>query len=187
MPTAHVFFCKPINPDTATGLINACRFLTGEKDPDEKAMWDTLSLVISSGGGDVTSSIAMFNELKGLPIKLTTHNAGAIDSAAILPFIAGSRRIACANSAFFFHQLQWTFASKDNVSTGVISDATKYLDRYEGLMADAVASRTELDKKMVLKLMRDGTSVGPEQAKEWGLIHEIGELATPHGARHWQV
>ena len=187
MGTAHVFFCKGITPDTASSLIHACRCLIGEVDPQGALLWDHLSVAISSGGGDIGGAFAMFNELKGMKTRVTTHNAGAVDSAAIMPFMAGSRRSACAGSAFFFHELHWQFPAQGNLTMSSITDATKWLGRYEDLMAENIADRTALKKDEVLKLMRDGTSVRPEQALEWGLIHEIAELATPRGARTWQA
>jgi ATP-dependent Clp protease, protease subunit len=189
MATAYIFFGKTFNPDTATALIQASRALMGDKNPNAPAqfLWDHFHYSMSSGGGDIISAFAAFNELKGLPLKVTTHNAGAIDSAAIMPFMVGSRRTASHSSAFFFHQLQWTFASNANLTMTTINDATKWLGTYENLMAEFVSDQSELEKSEVLKMMREGTSVLSTEAKAMGLIHDVEECSIPQDARSWQV
>lgn len=197
MATAYLFFAKPFNPDTATNLIQATRVLLSEAIPIPVAegappqfggpAWDTMKISIASGGGDIIAAFAAYNELMAMPVTLHTHNAGAVDSAAIVPFMLGERRTASAASAFFFHQLQWTFASNQNLTATVISDATKWLGTYEDMMAKIVADRSGIPKADVLKMMREGTTVVPARAKALGLIHEIEENAIPHNARTWQV
>jgi ATP-dependent protease ClpP protease subunit len=150
-------------------------------------MWNVLKISIASGGGDIIAAFGAYNELKALPLTIHTHNAGAVDSAAIVPFMLGERRTAAAASAFFFHQVQWTFPSNQNLTATVISDATKWLGTYEDLMAVTVSGRSGIPKNDVLKMMREGTTVTPERAKELGLIHEIEEHTIPQSARTWQV
>lgn len=187
MATAHVFFGKPVTPDTSTALIHGCRLLLSERNEQGVPLWDTFSIAMASGGGDVVGGFAMFNELKGLPVSVHTHNAGAVDSSAILPFMAGARRTASEASAFFFHQLHWVFPSQGNLTMSSISDAATWLTRYEGLMASIVASRSNLSKDEVLRMMSEGTSVDTAQAKQFGLIHDIEEMTSPIGLRSWQV
>jgi ATP-dependent protease ClpP protease subunit len=188
MATAFIYFGKPTSPDTVTSLMMACRTFISEIDPaNGLPRWDHLHLEIVSGGGDVISSFGAYNELVGLPTKLTTHNAGACDSAALMLFMAGVRRTASSASAFFFHQLQWSFASQAGLTATVIKDATKWLGTYETLMAETIAARTGMSAEQTLDLIREGTSVKPDEAKTLGLIHEIEECAIPYGARSWQV
>ena len=209
MPTAYMVFGRPVNPDTATSLIHGARTLLGETVPVIPAqiqqilqqsmaagqlvlpaftpVWDTLKISIASGGGDVVSAFGIYNELKAMPLTIHTHNAGAVDSAAIIPFMLGERRTAAASSAFFFHQIHWTFSANGNLTTTTINDATEWLGTYEDLMADLVVERSGMEKSEVLKLMREGTSIRPQRALELGLIHEIEEHSIPQNARSWQV
>ncbi|CCB67717.1 protein of unknown function [Hyphomicrobium sp. MC1] len=189
MARCFVYFLKGIDAATASSLLMGVHQLMTEKSAataaSSKPSWDDMTIVMSSGGGDVIPAFGLYNEFMGLTVKLATHNAGAIDSAAILPFIAGKKRTASAASAFFFHQLQWTFPSKDQLTMGTISDSSTWLSRYEGLMAEAVASRTKLDKNKVLSLMRAGTSVDAAQAKEFGIIDGIEELSSSQTLRSY--
>jgi len=193
MGTAYIFFGKAITPDTATGLVLASRTLMGERiaapagQPPNPFLWDHLHYSISSGGGDIIAAFGAFNEMKGLPLKITTHNSGAVDSASIMPFMVGERRTASPSSEFFFHQMRWNFASNINVPLYTISEATKWLGTYENLMAQYVADRSGQEKETILNMMREGTTILPELAKELGLIHDVCECSIPQDARSYQV
>ena len=124
-----------------------------------------------------------------MPIELETLNTGAMDSPALMIFMAGKKRYACARSAFQLRQLSWSFASKDDVALSAIADIARWLQEYQRMMADAVADGTggRLTPDKVLEMIQAGTTLTPQQAKDIGLIHEIIEPAIPAGARWWQV
>ena len=42
----------------------------------------------------------LYNFLRGLPIRLTTHNVGNVDSIGNAVFLAGEHRYACPHSPF---------------------------------------------------------------------------------------
>jgi ATP-dependent Clp protease protease subunit len=182
MPTAYVYFGKIINPDTVTAAVMGCRTLMGEKNDQGHPSWDNLKFAIACTGGDVAAAFALYNELSSLPLQIDTHNSGAVDSAAIMPFMAGTRRTASVNSAFLFHQLSWTFAGPSTLT--VINDARRWLETYEGMMADVIASKTNLKKVEILRMMHVGTTLSPADAK---LIDAIEEYKIPFDARSWQV
>ena len=105
MTMVYVSFCKPVNFDTATALIRTCR----EVVSDSAHNWDKLRLMISSSGGNITAAFAAYNEIRSMPIELETLNTGATDSSALMIFMAGKKRYACARSAFQLRQLSWWF------------------------------------------------------------------------------
>lgn len=196
MATAYVSFCRALAADTCSQLIAACKTLvaevisgtnqiTGEKTDMQK--WDTIDLSITCGGGDLLSSFACYNELLGLPVTFVTRNCGAVDSAAIMLFLLGTRRYASRASAFFFHQTAWTFPSQANVPIGTIADAAEYLGHYQKMMSELVASKSRLTADDIQRLMTEGSTMLPTEAKERGLIDEVDEISLPFGARWWQV
>jgi len=121
--------------------------------PPGPFLWDHLHFSISCGGGDLIAAFGAFNQMKGLPVKVTTHNASAIDSAAIMPFMVGVRRTASPASAFFFHQVRWTFSTNANVPMYVINEATTWLGVYEKMMADYVASQSGQKVETILNMI----------------------------------
>jgi ATP-dependent Clp protease, protease subunit len=143
-----------------------------------------LKFAIASTGGEIAPAFALYNELNSLPLQIDTHNSGAVDSAAIMPFMAGSRRTASANSAFLFHQISWTFGGPATLP--VINDARRWLGTYEGVMADVVSSKTSLKRAEILRMMHVGTTFSPADAKKVGLIDAIEEYKIPFHARTYQ-
>jgi ATP-dependent Clp protease, protease subunit len=185
MTMVYVSFCKPVNFDTATALIRTCR----EVVSDGQHNWDKLRLMISSGGGNITAAFAAYNEIRSMPIELETLNTGATDSPALMIFMAGKKRYACARSAFQLRQPSWWFQSKDDVALSVISDAARWLQEYQQMMAEAIAEGTDgqLTRDKVVEMIQTGTTLNPQQAKDIGLIHDIIEPTIPAGARWWQA
>lgn len=187
MPTAYIYFGKPINSDTVTSLVHACRTFMSEMDPQGQLLWDHIHVEMASNGGDMVSAFAAYNMLKHMPIRVTTHNLGAVDSAAIMPFLAGERRTASPRSAFFFHESQWTFAAQGALTATTIGDATKWLGTYESMMGAEIAANSKLSEKEVREICQIGTSVTAEQALEMNLIHAVETPRLPVGARSWTV
>jgi len=197
MATAYISFCRPMAADTCSQIIAGCKTLAAEvntvPDPNNPGQqitvqkWDTIDLSITCGGGDLVSGFGCYNELKGLPVTFVTRNSGAVDSAAIMLFLLGSKRYACQSSAFFFHQTAWTFPSQANVPIATIHDAAEYLSHYQKMMTELVASKSKYSAADVQRLMMEGATVLPPDAKKNGLIDDVAELAMPFGARWWQV
>jgi ATP-dependent protease ClpP protease subunit len=187
MGTAYLYFGKPITPDTITNLVMGCRALIGEKDQSGNLLWDHFHVEIASGGGDIIASFAGYNTLTNLPVRVTTHNAGAVDSSALMLFLAGEKRTASRMSHFFFHQIHWSFPAQGSLNAGTIEDAAKWLAAYEDLMARCIEDETGILKEQAMKMMREGTTVSPEEAKSLGLIDEIEDSRLPATARSWQV
>ncbi len=185
MPTVYVSFCKPVNFDTATGLMKACR----ESLSDGQNKWEKLRLMISSGGGNIVAAFGAYNEIKSMPIEVHTLNTGATDSSALMIFMAGKKRYASTKSAFLFHQMSWTFQAKEDVTLSVVADAARWLQVYQDMMAETIADGTSggLTKQKVLEMMQAGTTLTPGDAKSVGLIHDIVEPLIPRDARWWQV
>lgn len=186
MTAAYIYFGKPINPDTATALINACRTIAGETNVEGGFAWSSLEIAIGSTGGDVASAFSLFNELSSIEIEINTHNIGSVDSAAIMPFMVGKRRTAAAISGFMFHQSAWTFAPGPVTRTS-INDSARWLGLYDGMMADTVSSGSKLARDEMLRMMQEGASLTPDEALAAGLIHAIEERRLPRTARWWQV
>lgn len=185
MAGAQIYFGKAVTSDTASALIHAAKAITGELDPTGGQAWTVLEISIASGGGDVISALGAYNELRRLAIPINTHNAGAVDSAVILPFLVGKTRTASHASAFFFHQIQWNFPAQNGLQTTLVNEAATLMEHYTETVAVVVAANSNLSKKTVRRMMAEGTLVKPTQALEFGLIHEIAEPAIPQ--RTWQV
>lgn len=73
--------------------------------PDGMEKKEELNLEINSGGGDTKSAIGMYDLLMREKRfrKITTIGVGAVESAAVTPFIAADYRLSYPNTSFMFH------------------------------------------------------------------------------------
>jgi len=186
MATAYVSFCRPLSSDTATLALFALRGISLEVQGGN-AQWDTVHLNIACEGGNLIPGLTLYNELRSLPFKkIITHNTAAMDSPAILFFMAGSQRFACNKSVFRFSQPGWTFASKLSSRTE-IANAQRWLDTYQTAMCEIVSSDTKLSCDEVRNMIDSDATMTPTEALKHGLIHDVCEPTFPFGARWHQI
>jgi len=169
-----ISFSAEVNQNTAENLMGifAQRLNQGIKD---------FYLLLSSPGGSVMNGITIYNFLKSLPINLTTHNIGIVDSIANVIFLAGKTRYAVKNSSFLFHGVgfdinQARFEEKN------IKEKLKMIQRDQKLIADIIAEQSQYTQQEIEKMFLEADTRTPEQAKEKGLINDIREVNIPEGA-----
>jgi ATP-dependent protease ClpP protease subunit len=96
-PPKHVAvsFSSEVIPPTIEILLKTCAHLANSGVQH-------LHLLISTPGGSVMHGLTAYNFLRALPLKLTTHNIGNVDSIGNVIFLAGERRYACPHATFMF-------------------------------------------------------------------------------------
>jgi len=97
------------------------------------------------------NGITVYNFLKSLPINLTTHNIGIVDSIANVIFLAGKTRYAVKNSSFLFHRVgfdinQARFEEKN------IKEKLRMIQRDQKLIADIITEQSQYTKKEIEKM-----------------------------------
>jgi hypothetical protein len=95
-PVVYVTFSAEINPNTTESLLAAFANLVNQGVRE-------VHLLLSTPGGSVMHGLNMYNVLRALPIRLTTHNVGSVNSMGNVVFLAGEIRLACPHSTFMFH------------------------------------------------------------------------------------
>ena len=142
---------------------------------------EKITLVMSTNGGDVNHGIMLYNFLKALPVDLTTHNIGNVDSIGNTIFLSGSKRYANRNATFMFHGV-----GRD-VKAGVrfeIKNTKEMLGSFEAStrrISITIAACTNLPLADVEKLFVEQVTKDAEYAKQVGIIHEIVDLTIPKG------
>src|SRR5690554_2608812 len=96
--TVYVNFHGPITELSSRNLMTLC-----ESAIRSAPQADHIYIILSSTGGTVYSGIAVYNFIKALPVKVTTHNVSRVDSIANVVFLAGDERFAAPNASFLFH------------------------------------------------------------------------------------
>ena len=159
-------FFAPVNESTILKLMTAV---------DEKvaAGAKALSLLISTNGGSVFHGMSAYNYLKGLPLPVTTHNFGSVDSIGVPLYCGGSRRLCVPQARFLLHPVTMNF------SAGAIFEEGQMLEKLKSMRVDmdncaaVIAANTGRSARQILAAMRARTSLDPDDAKAWGLVHDI--------------
>lgn len=131
-----------------------------------------LRFFISSGGGDMDSAISLYDYLKAFPVTVETIGVGRVESAAVLIFLAGSKRSVVKDCRFRLHEGLYTVGQPTNtlqVHQETLGLFKTLLDR----MTEIVAKETSHEKAEIAKILREGRTLTAVEAKEFGLVQEI--------------
>lgn len=145
-----------------------------------------VTLLINSNGGNVIAGIHGHNMIRALPINLTTHNVGNVDSIANVIFLAGNRRLCSPPSTFMFH------------SVGLKKGAARLEERnlrqwLDSVVADntrigsIIAERSNLNRRRAGALFREQRVRDAEWALRHGFIHQIDIPHIPPGTTVLQL
>ena len=103
---AHIIhFYGPVTPASIEELRNCALSGIQEGHADE------LLISISSEGGNLAAGFTAYHFLRSLPVPVTTHNLGNVESIGVLLFLAGEKRLVVQHGRFTLHALHWGFGS----------------------------------------------------------------------------
>ena len=141
-----------------------------EKFPDST----TLTIYISSPGGNVDIAVELFHFLKLLDCTVRTVNMSFVNSAAIVIFAAGEERISLPCSTFYVHSitknLNGAFTATDLLRE--VREMTANTDK----IATILANISNKNKSYWKRLMREGRLLTSKKAMQLGLVNNIAEL-----------
>lgn len=171
-------------------------FLHGVQAPTVRALLNTIQqildteggrphiyLLLATPGGSVDEGIMLFNALRALPIQLTTHNIGNVDSIGNVVFLAGSKRIANPNATFMWHGIGFDVMGPQRLELKNVRDMLDGIEAHTARMSSTIAGCTGLTQEEIHSLFLNASTKDAAYAKEKGLAHEIGEAKVPDGAR----
>jgi ATP-dependent Clp protease protease subunit len=159
-------FFAPVIDATVNALMSAVdqKMKQGIKD---------FIILISSPGGSVIHGLSAYNYLKGLPASITTHNFGSVDSIGIVIYCAGSRRLSVPQARFLFHGVSAQFRGEQNLEEKLLEERLKGLRIDMENIAKVIAANTGKSAQDITDAMLERTTLNPEEARSWGLVHEI--------------
>lgn len=162
----YIKFFAPVIPETVAALMQIvdAKFREGKNE---------LGLLISTPGGDVFQGLSAYNFLKGSPIKVVTHNFGSADSIGAVLFCAGERRYSVPQARFLIHGVTCNFHGNASLEEKQLEERLKGLKIDMGNIARVIAEATGKNYKKVIKDMINRTTLYPEEAIEYGLVHEV--------------
>jgi len=132
-------------------------------------------ILISSSGGNVFAGVTGYNFLKGIPAEVETHNFGSAISIALVLFCAGKKRLSVPHATFLLHGVQANFQQGAALEEKQLEERLKGLKLDMENIAGIIAANTGKSEQEVMKAMLERTTLNPEEALKFGLVHEIKE------------
>jgi ATP-dependent protease ClpP protease subunit len=139
-------------------------------------------LLLSTGGGEVAAGMYAYNMLKGLPVPLTTHNVGNVDSIGNAVFLAGTHRVACKHSTFMFHSVGMNIAQPMRLELKNLRELLGTIDADQTRIAGVICERTKFPIENVKELFLEAQTKDAQFALEKGFIHAVRDVEVPPGA-----
>jgi ATP-dependent Clp protease protease subunit len=158
-------FFAPVISETINALLNTI---------DEKIKQGAREFIIliSTPGGNVHFGLSAYNYLKGIPAKIITHNFGSVDSIGLVLFCGGEVRYSVPQASFLLHGVSCGFQN-ESLEEKELEERLKGVKVDSENIAKVIAMNSRLGVEEVVKAMFERTTLNPEEAKEWGIIHDI--------------
>ncbi len=173
--TTYIKFFAGINANSINALMSTV-------DQKYREGVQRFVILVSSPGGWVFHALSAYNFLAGMPVEVHTHNFGSVDSSALVLFVAGSKRYSVPDARFLIHPLTWQSQGPISCSGEQLQEIVKSLQIDVDNVANAIARRTEKSKSEILNAMAGRTTLNPEEAVKFGIVHEIKADLFPSGA-----
>ncbi|MGB3480316.1 MAG: ATP-dependent Clp protease proteolytic subunit [bacterium] len=166
MDETYIRFMAPIIPVTTDQLLRLI-------DTKIKQKKKRIHLMISSPGGSVFHGLSLYNFLKGAPIEMYTYNFGSVDSIGVVVFCAGNQRFSVPHARFLIHGVRLNTASGGSFDEKQIEEHLKSIKIDQQNIARVIADTTTKPVHKVEDDMNSRTTLNPNEAKDYGLVHEI--------------
>jgi ATP-dependent Clp protease protease subunit len=174
VPVVIKFFA-PVVDVTINALMNVV-------DSKMKEGKNNFILLISSPGGSVFHGLSAYNYLRGIPATVITHNFGSVDSIGVVLYCGGSNRLSVPQARFLLHGVSAQFPQNSSLEEKQLEERLKGLRIDIENIAKVIAANTGKSIEEVTDAMLDRTTLNPDEAKEWELVHEIKADLFPAGA-----
>lgn len=174
--TTYIKFFASVAPETINALMNAIDHKVTKEGTKH------IVLLISTPGGSVLHGLSAYNYLKGLPVKVTTHNFGSADSIGSVLFCAGEHRLSVPHARFLLHGVQMNVSQASSFEEDQLDEKLKGLRIDTRNISKVIADTTGKSIEEVVDSMKNRTTLNPEEARDYGLVTEIKSELFPEGA-----
>lgn len=164
--TVVIKFFAPVIDVTINTLMNAI-------DKKMKQGVNDFIILISSPGGSVFHGLSAYNYLKGIPAQITTHNFGSVDSIGVVLYCGGEKRLSVPQARFLLHGVSANFNRRTSLEEKQLEERLKGLKIDLKNIANVIAANTGKDIEEITDAMIERTTLDPDEAKDWNLVHEI--------------
>ena len=164
-----IYFCGPIIPPATTKFRTVLCQAVNMKLPNIKVL-------MSSSGGSVEEGLSLYGFIRSLPVDISIHNIGSVDSIALAVYLGAAKRLANPDATFLMHDL--FFPQPVPISTRhQAADLSVGLTGARHKMASILKSRTRMNEEQyhALKYLEEATIKTSTEAQNVGIVHEVNE------------
>jgi ATP-dependent protease ClpP protease subunit len=173
-PTVYVSFSAEIVPATTESLIAVMADCANKKVPH-------VYLMLSTPGGSVMHGLNLYNVLRAMPFKLTTHNVGNVDSIGNAVFLAGEERFASPQSTFMFHGVGFGTNPGERLEEKNLKEKLGSLVSDQNRIGEIISQRTKITRKDAAALFLEAQTKDATYAAGCGIVHEIKHVKIADG------
>ena len=170
----HIHFSMAVDQNSAHRLIDTLHATTMTQDLD-------VTLYINSPGGNVVAGIHAYNMISAMPLNLTTHNVGNVDSIANVIFLAGAKRAASPYSTFMFHSVGFDQSGPIRLEERNLRQFLDSVVADNKRMGGIIASRTDLTERSAGALFREQKTRESAWALKNGFVHDVRDPSIAPG------
>ena len=148
-----------------------------------------IELRMSSIGGSTTVGFQLYNFLKSLPITISTHNSGAVNSMAIPLYLVGEKRTADPDTKFLIHPFTWDHSTSVlpyRAHLNAVDQLNADIDAYENIIKREAAGICEVIDIRDCLISTERLILARE-AKSLGMVNMILRGTIPPGATTWWI
>jgi len=174
-PIVYVNFSAEINPSTTESLLATIANIVTQGIP-------AVYVLLSTQGGSVMHGLTIYNILRGLPIDLTIHNVGNVDSIGNAIFLAGQHRYACPHSTFMFHGVGFDIETRERQEEKNLRERLGTILSDQQRIGSIIEERTRLTHNQVRALFREAKTKDAAYAVSCGIVDEIRDVNIPAGS-----
>lgn len=171
---AYVSFSAEIVAHTAESLLALMSKLANEGVQE-------VHLLLSTPGGSVMYGMNLYNVLRAMPFKLTTHNVGNVDSIGNAVFLAGTTRYACPHSTFMFHGVGFDMVQGGRLEEKLLRERLASLLSDQKRIGEIIAERTKISPADVERFFTEAQTKDAAFAAGCGIVDEIRDVQIPPG------
>lgn len=175
MPRTYISFSAEIIPQTTESLIAVLG------DQVNKGT-EEVTLLLSTPGGSVMHGLNLYNLMRAMPFRLTTHNVGNVDSIGNAVFLAGAERYACQHSTFMFHGVGYDVPEKSRLEEKILRERLDGILKDQRRIGSIIGEHTNLNDSQIRNLFREARTKDADYALSKGFIHDIREVKIPAGS-----
>lgn len=140
----------------------------------------TVTLNISSLGGNVDDALAIHDALKNSPATVTANLTGFVASAATIVALAADK-VRMSENAFFLVHKPWVYAEGN---ADALRSEAQNLDTIETALLNIYKSKTGKRVPTLQKLMQEERWLTATEAKDFGFVDEVYKPEPAKGAQN---